>query len=83
MKLQCGFLTSEKRIVSSNRIQVKDTLITLYLFGVFFSFLSHATLNTPNLETHTVLKKASCYTAALSAVLLQDQHIMYSSQCLQ
>lgn len=53
MKLQCGFLTSEKRIVSSNRIQVKDTLITLYLFGFFFSFLSHATLNTPNLETHT------------------------------
>lgn len=53
MKLQCGFLTSEKRIVSSNRIQVKDTLITLYLFGFFFSFLSHATLSTPNLETHT------------------------------
>lgn len=54
MKLECGFLTSEKRIVSSNRIQVKDTLITLYLSGVFFfSFLSHATLNTPNLETHT------------------------------
>lgn len=54
MKLECGFLTSEKRIVSSNRIQVKDTLITLYLSGgFFFSFLSHATLNTPNLETHT------------------------------
>lgn len=75
MKLQCGFLTSEKRIVSSNRIQVKDTLITLYLFGFFFFFsqpchAEHTQPRNTHKHTHTVLKKASCYTAALSAVLL-------------
>lgn len=75
MKLQCGFLTSEKRIVSSNRIQVKDTLITLYLFGGFFFFsqpchAEHTQPRNTHKHTHTVLKKASCYTAALSAVLL-------------